>query len=66
MPLFEVAIIQKPTKKGQEEGELERLVLPPTHIIADSDRSASMQAILQNRTTIGDETARLEVLVRPF
>lgn len=63
--LFEVAIIEKPTKKEAEEGAVERLVFGPKAVIARDAQSAGIAAILG-----GDapklEMARAEVLVRPF
>ena len=67
MPLYEVALIKKPTKKEAEDGALETLVMPPTSIIAKDDRAAGFQAILNNRDKIpGVDLSSVEVLVRPF
>lgn len=64
--LFEVALIQKPTKKEAEDGKSETLILPPTAVIANDDKSAAVQAVAQNKDKISDDLSRVEVLVRPF
>ncbi len=66
MPLFEVALIEKPTSKERENGGGEKLILPPTAVIASDDKSAGVQAVLQNKDKIQGDLSRVEVLVRPF
>lgn len=64
--LFEVALIQKPTKKEAEEGQSEKLVLPPTAVIANDYKSAGVQAVMNNKDKLPSDLSRVEVLVRPF
>lgn len=64
--LFEVALIEKPTKKEMEEGQIEKLILPPTPVIASDDKSAGVQAVMQNKAKLQGDLSRVEVLVRPF
>lgn len=66
MPLFEVAIIEKPTINEAEDGKPERLVLAPTAVVAKDKTSATAVAVMQ--ATLGADVARdrIEVLVRPF
>jgi hypothetical protein len=65
MPLFEVAIIEKPTRKEAEEGATEKLVFGPTPVIAKDQQSAVVVALLgENRPTV--DMNKAEVLVRPF
>lgn len=64
--LFEVALIEKPTSKEREEGKTEKLILAPTAVIANDDKSAGVQAVLQNKDKIQGDLSRVEVLVRPF
>lgn len=64
--LYEVALIKKPTKKEIEEGGQELLILPPTAVIANDDKSAGVQAVMQNKDKIKGDLSRVEVLVRPF
>lgn len=66
MPLFEVALIQQPTKKEAEEGQGETLIMPPTPVIAKEPQSAAVIAVAQNKDKITGELSRVEVLVRPF
>lgn len=65
MALFEVAILEKPTKKEMEEGKSERLVFGPKAVVAKDEQTAAISAVLDGE--VGDvDRSRLEVLVRPF
>lgn len=64
--LYEVALIEKPTKKELEDGKTEKLILPPTPVIAADDKSAGVQAVMQNKEKLTGDLSRVEVLVRPF
>lgn len=68
MPLFEVAILEQPTKKDAEEGKGERLVFGPKSVVASDGQSAAIAAVMD---ATGDELKtvdkqRMQVLVRPF
>lgn len=65
MPLFEVAIIEKPTKKETEEGTQERLVFGPRAVVAKDSQGAVLAAVLGDERPALD-MSRAEVLVRPF
>ncbi len=67
MPLFEIAIIEKPSKKEAEDGAVERLVLGPVAVLAKNDQAAVIAAIL-GRTSSDTplDLNKVEVLVRPF
>lgn len=65
MPLFEVAILEKPTQKEAEEGKSERLVLGPVAVVANDPQSAAISAVLDGDKPDVDRS-RMEVLVRPF
>lgn len=65
MPLFEVAILERPTKKEAEDGKTERLVFGPRPVIATDPQSAAIAAVLDGGT-IEVDRQRMEVLVRPF
>lgn len=65
MPLFEVAILEKPTAKEAEDGKSERLVMPPRAVVANDPQSAAIAAVLDGEKPEVDR-ARMEVLVRPF
>jgi hypothetical protein len=69
MPLFEVAVLEKPTKDAQDHGAQERLVLGPVSIVAPNPEVAKILIGKNLPATVnGMEVApdRLEVLVRPF
>lgn len=67
MPLFEVAIIEKPNKKEAEDGAVERLVLGPVPILAKNDQAAVISAILgRDPSSTPIDLNKVEVLVRPF
>lgn len=67
MPLFEVAIIQKPTKKEQEEGPgAEKLIFGPKAVVARDIQSAGIAAVTGDGAPTGIDMNRAEVLVRPF
>jgi len=66
MPLFEVCIIQKPTKKAAEDGELEVLIVKPQLIVARDTQAAGFEAVFSAASQLPEDRTRLEVLVRPF
>lgn len=64
--LFEVAILEKPTKKEiEEEGRTDRLVFGPKAVVANDSQSAAIAAVL-NGEKIEVDRSRMTVLVRPF
>jgi len=65
MPLFEVAIIERPTEKESEDGKVERLVLGPVAVIGNDPQSAAIAAVLDAKDVTIDR-AKMQVLVRPF
>lgn len=64
MPLYEVAIIEKPTKKEAEDGAVEKLILLPTPVIARDSQGAGIAAVVKAKLEV--DLQRCEVLVRPF
>lgn len=60
--LYEVAVVEKPTKKqADEDGAVETLVMAPKAVVARDPQMAAIMA------TKGEAlTERCEVLVRPF
>lgn len=66
MPLFEVAIIQKPTQKEREEGIAEKLVFGPKAVIAANEQAAAVAAVRNGGIPAEVPDERLEVLARPF
>lgn len=65
MPLFEVVILEKPLPKEAKEGKLERLALGPVCVIADSESSAGIAAVMDNPDFV-IERSRMSVIIRPF
>lgn len=66
MPLFEVAILEKPTKKEVEEGASEKLVFGPKAVVARDNQSAAIAAVMDGGVPKELDRQRMEVLVRPF
>lgn len=66
MPLFEVCIIEVPTRKALEDGALEKVIVQPKLVVARDSQSAGMDAVLGTTLPDGTDRTRLEVLVRPF
>lgn len=64
--LYEVALVQTPTKKEAEEGKSETLILAPTAVIAADDKAAAVQAVAANKDKVPSDLTRVKVLVRPF
>ena len=65
MPLFEVAILEEPTKKELETGNQEKLVFGPKAVIAKDSQSAGVIAVMGTEQLKVD-TAKMRILVRPF
>ncbi len=65
MPLFDVAILEKPTKNELEEGASEKLILGPVSVIAVDEQAAAISAVMDAKD-IKIDRSRMEVLVRPF
>lgn len=65
MPLFEVAVITKPSKKESEEGGQEGLILPPRCVVA-KDKQSAIVKVLASQDVPKFDPDRSEVIVRPF
>jgi hypothetical protein len=66
MPLFEVAIIQRPTKKQAEDGAIETLLLTPKAVVAKDAQAAAIGAVMNGDLPKDADLARIDVLIRPF
>ena len=65
--LFEVAILERPTKKEMEEsGAVETLVFGPKAVVANDAQGAAIAAVLSGDDVSKIDKARMQVLVRPF
>jgi len=66
MPLFEVAILEKPTRKEiEEDGASEKIIMPPTPVIASDAQSAAISAVM-DAGELKVDRSRMQVLIRPF
>jgi hypothetical protein len=65
VPLFEVAILERPTKNEAEDGKSERLAFGPKAVIARDLQSAGIAAVL-DADKLDLNRDRMEVIVRPF
>ena len=66
MPLFEVAVIQKPTKKEAEEGGIEKLLFGPRAVVARDAHAAAIGAVMGGEMPKDADLTRIDVLIRPF
>lgn len=68
MPLYEVAIVLRSTKKEVEEGAPEEtLVFGPKPVVARDPQLAGMLVMSQNTHPIAEiNLDRAQVLIRPF
>lgn len=66
MPLFEIAILLKPTKKELEDGGAEKLIFGPKSVIARDEQAAGFAALMGNEVPRDLDMNRAEVLIRPF
>lgn len=66
--LYEVAILELPTKKDLEEGTgRTRLVLAPRPVIAEDQQAAAVLAVIESPGELnGIAKERMQILVRPF
>jgi hypothetical protein len=65
MPLYEVAILERPSKKeAEEEGAQEKLVFGPKPVVARDPQGAVVSAVLGSDLKINAD--KMQVLVRPF
>ena len=67
MQLFEYAIILKPSKKEQKDGEgKHEILVKPTYTLADNENAALLLAAQAIPKKYLDSLDRIEVAVRPF
>lgn len=64
MPLYEVAILEKPLPKEAKDGAIERLVAPPKAVVAADAQSAAIIVAMDTKEDF--DKSRMVVLVRPF
>jgi len=66
MPVFEVLLVVKPTKREAEDGVLEKMLSEPKAVVARDSQGAALAAIMDSALDASVDRSRLEVLVRPF
>ena len=67
MPLFEVAIVELPEQKKDEDRGMETLVFGPKAIVAPDSQGAAINAVLEDPDALRNvDRNRMKVLVRPF
>jgi hypothetical protein len=64
MPLFEIAILEKPSKKDKDAGGREQLIFGPKAVVAHDEQSAAISAVMNEGLKF--DPTRSEVIVRPF
>lgn len=65
--LYEVALVKQPSKKEQQDGKCEELILAPTCVVAKDDKSAAVKVMHSNAAKVKPEDMdNIQVLVRPF
>jgi hypothetical protein len=66
MPLFEIAITQKPTKKEAEDGKAEELRFGPKAVVAKDQQSAVIDLAMSGELPKDLDRTRMEIHCRPF
>ena len=65
--LYEVAIIEQPRKKKDEDIQAPKIVLEPRVLMARNDQDAAVKAALKFRDDLGEaDPERIDIIVRPF
>jgi len=64
MPLYEVAILEKPTKKEAEDGAQEKLILAPRCVVAPDQQTAMLQVVRDPGLQF--DLLKAQILVRAF
>jgi hypothetical protein len=65
MSIYWVAIIEKPSKKQEEDGQTANMVLAPTPVLAKNENDAAVKVVLDQKNIEGNKD-RWEIIVRPF
>ena len=66
MPLYEIAITQKATKKEAEDGQLEKLMFGPKTVVAKDQQSAVIDLAMSGELPKEIDRTRMEIHCRPF
>ena len=66
MPLYEIAITQKPSKKEAEDGQLEKLMFGPKTVVSKDQQSAVIDLAMSGELPKEIDRSRMEIHCRPF
>ena len=66
MKLFEYAILYHPTPEEKKKGKKSEIVVKPTTVIADSEKSANLLAARDIPESYMDKLEQVEICLRPF
>lgn len=66
MPIYNVAILRKPTVREQENGVEEKLIFGPVVVVAKDQTAAVAKAMVENKDKEPIDMTNVEVLVRNF
>lgn len=64
--LYEYVIIERPTKRDEEKGELERVLHGPKLVVAADEEDAKVQALVGFSIPDGVVKSRVGVVIRSF
>ncbi len=66
MPVFEVCVVQRPSKKELEDGGVEKLLYGPKAVVARDGQAAAIGAVMNGDMPKDIDLTRVDVLIRPF
>jgi hypothetical protein len=66
MPLFEVAILRRPTKKEHEDGAGEELLYGPKAMLAKDKETAGLMVMRSKDVPEDLDLNRADLIIRPF
>jgi hypothetical protein len=65
--LFQVAVVERPTEKEEEDGAVEKILVEPTTIVAKSQNAVAMKIVQEHSSKLRDaDPDRVDILIRPF
>jgi hypothetical protein len=66
MKLYEFAILYHPTAEQRKKGQKDEIVVKPTTILAQDERTATLTAAREIPEKYMDQLDQIEVAIRPF
>lgn len=67
MDLFEVIVIEHPSKKEEKKGGRPQIIVGPKFVFAEDEPTASYETIVSHADELKDKDSnRVEVRIRPF